>query len=786
MRQLVKYIMFMVSRQFCQLRVLLLRLCLFAVVVALLWSCSTTSGIPDKDQLFIGLTKIDYQDYEKNEQYETTREEIEASLATAPNGALFGSSYYRTPFPYGLWIWNAFSGSKNKIAQWVTKTFGKSPVLMSQVNPQLRASVAQSVLRNHGYMNGKVDYEIVEQKNPKKSKIGYTVKFGPLLTIDTIQYVGFPVMADTLIGNTLDEAKIKSGAPFDASALDAERNRIATLFRNNGYYFYQPSFASYLADTTMTPGKANLRLQMADNLPEMAKHKWYIGKIKIDIRKQFMEELKDSFSHRYFTVRFNGRKPPIRPRIILSDLKLRPRQLYSYDKYLESSNKISGSGLFSSVEFAFTPRDTSATCDTLDLNLSCTFGKPYDFYIETNYTNKINGRTGPELVIGFTKRNAFRGGEKLDINLHGSYEWQKGGNVSGGSADMNSYEYGADASIEFPRLIVPFLKHRRYFTTPSTYAKIGMNVMKRPDYFKMHTFSAEWTYTWQKSSLWRHGFSPLTLQYQRLNYTTAKFDSILQANPYLQTSMQNTFIPKMRYMLSYSSTVKHRNPIVWQTTVTESGNILSLGYMAAGKKWNEVGKQLFKNPYAQFLKIETDFSKIWQLGQKSQLVGHISAGVIYTYGNSMAAPYSEQFYVGGANSIRAFAVRSIGPGSYTTNESKLSYLDQTGDIKLQFNLEYRFNIFGSLYGATFIDAGNVWAMRDDGYREGAKFQFKNVLKEMALGTGVGLRYDLDFLVLRLDWGVGLHVPYNTGKGGFYNIPKFSDGQAIHLAVGYPF
>lgn len=208
--------------------------------------------------------------------------------------------------------------------------------------------------------------------------------------------------------------------------------------------------------------------------------------------------------------------------------------------------------------------------------------------------------------------------------------------------------------------------------------------------------------------------------------------------------------------------------------------------MAAGNKWGEVGKQLFKNPYAQFLKIETDFSKIWQLGQKSQLVWHISAGVIYTYGNSLAAPYSEQFYVGGANSIRAFAVRSIGPGSYTTNESKLSYLDQTGDIKLQLNLEYRFNLFGNLYGAAFIDAGNVWALRDDGYREGAKFQFKNALKEMALGTGVGLRYDLDFLVLRLDWGVGLHVPFDTGKSGFYNIPKFSDGQAIHIAVGYPF
>ena len=183
---------------------------------------------------------------------------------------------------------------------------------------------------------------------------------------------------------------------------------------------------------------------------------------------------------------------------------------------------------------------------------------------------------------------------------------------------------------------------------------------------------------------------------------------------------------------------------------------------------------------------ETDISKTWQLGLKSQLVAHANAGIIYTYGNSESAPYSEQFYVGGANSIRAFAVRSIGPGSYTTDVSRLSYLDQTGDIKLQFNLEYRFNLFGGLYGAAFIDAGNVWALRDDGYRHGAKFELKNALKEMALGTGVGIRYDLDFLVLRLDWGIGLHVPYDTGKSGFYNIPRFKDGQAIHLAVGYPF
>ena len=756
------------------------------LAVFVLSSCSTTKNIPKKDQLFIGLTKIEYQNYQPSEQFTLTQEEVEASLATAPNGALFGSSYYRTPFPYGLWIWNAFSKSKGKIPRWITKTFGKAPVLMSRVNPQLRASVARSVLRNHGYLNGTVDYEVVKQKNPKKAKIGYTVNLGTLFTIDSMAYLNFPKEADSLIKATEADALIKSGSPFDASVMDAERNRLAKLFRNNGYYYYQQGYASYLADTTQEHGKVDLRLQMAENLPEVSKHKWYIGRLNINLRKQFMEELKDSFAHRFFTVRFNGRRPPVRPRIILRDMKLRPRQMFSYDNYIESANKINSSGLFSSVEFAFVPRDTTAACDTLDMNLTCTFGKPYDFYIETNYTNKVNGRTGPELVIGFAKRNAFRGGEKLDVNLHGSYEWQTGGNVNGSSENMNSYEYGLDVSIEFPRLIVPFLKRRRYVSTPSTYAKVSTNVLKRPGYFKMHTVTGEWTYKWQRSDYWLHEYSPLTLQYQKLNYTTAKFDSIMLANPYIQTSMQNVFIPKMRYTFSYNTAKKHRNPISWSTTITESGNVLSLGYMVAGKKWSSKDKQLFTNPYAQFLKVETDLSKTWQVAQKSQVVGHVSAGVIYSYGNSVSAPYGEQFYVGGANSIRAFAVRSIGPGSYTTDVSRLSYLDQTGDVKLQLNLEYRFNIFGSLYGATFLDAGNVWSLRNDGYRKGAQFKFKNALKEMALGTGIGIRYDLEFLVLRLDWGIGLHVPYDTTKGGFYNIPKFKDGQSLHLAVGYPF
>ena len=264
---------------------------------------------------------------------------------------------------------------------------------------------------------------------------------------------------------------------------------------------------------------------------------------------------------------------------------------------------------------------------------------------------------------------------------------------------------------------------------------------------------------------------------------TEAFGEILNQSPYLLVSMADQFVPKMRYTFTRQSPSTYRSPIYWQTTVSEASNILSLGYLAFGRKWNEKGKQMFKNPYAQFLKVESDFRKTWRMSEHSTLVGHINAGVIWSYGNATSSPYSEQFYVGGANSIRAFNVRSIGPGAYYTDQSRLSYMDQTGDIKFQANLEYRPRLFGNLYGALFLDAGNVWAMRDDGYRNASKFKVKNVLKEMALGTGIGIRYDLEFFVLRLDWGIGIHVPYKTG---FYNMKSFGDSQSLHFAIGYPF
>lgn len=770
------------------------RVIISLLALALLSACSTTKGIPDGDQLFIGLSNIEYNAPEKGSNFAATQEEVEAALATAPNGALFGSSKIRSPFLFGLWIWNEYVDAEDGFGKWMRNTFGSKPVLMSWVNPELRASVAREVLRAHGYFRGSVDHEVVEQRNPKKAKIGYKVNMDHLFTIDSISYGGFQANADSLIDSTMTESLIKKGDPFEVAALEGEKQRISKLFRNNGFYYYQPSYTSYLADTLSVPGKVLLKLQQHSNIPEAAKRKWHVGKIAIEMRKQFMEQLHDSVNRRFLTVRYNGRRTPVRTSVILRSMSLRPRQLYSYVDHQESLARLSSTGMFSIVDFSFTPRDTTGLNDTLDLKLNCVFDKPYDFYIEANMMGKTNNRFGPGAVIGLTKRNAFRGGELLDINLRGSYEWQTGHQAEGTSSRFNSYEYGFDVSLQFPRLVMPFgnkfqrrlrrrFRRNHYFSTPTTTLKVSSDIISRANYFKRHVQSGEWTYNIQTSPTIRHQFSPLIFSYEYMRSTTHAFDSIVEKNPYLHYTMRDQFIPKMQYVFTYTSPSTYRNPIWWQTTVSESANLMSLGYMLANNKWSDKDKRLFGNPYAQFVKLETELVKTWRLTDHSSLVAHFNAGAIWSYGNSSGAPYSEQFYVGGANSIRAFTVRFIGPGSYhSEGDSYISYLDQTGDIRLLANLEYRPRLFGNLYGALFLDAGNVWEMHST-YREGGKFKLKNLAKEMALGTGVGLRYDLDFLVIRVDWGIGLHVPY---KSGFYNMDSFKDSQSIHFAIGYPF
>lgn len=786
----------------------------FMAFLSLLVACSTTSAIPDGEHLYTGMKETKYSNYQPNQHFNDVKGELDVVLATKPNASWMGSPSVRSPFPVGLWIWNAFSQDTTSFSRWLVRAFGSTPVLMNSTAPDLHVTVGENLLRKRGYFNGKITYEKLAQRNPKKMRLQYSVDMGRLWLLDSIRYVNFPPTADSLIRANLDKAIIHKGDAFDVSTLEQERKRITDLFRNNGYYYYQNNDASYLADTTLTYGLASMRLQMADSVSNRVLRKWDIGTITINLQRQFMDSLSRQSRFRDIIVNYNGSHKPLRLRTITNDLKIWPGTVYNNELVEKTQQQLNSSGVFAATNFAFTPRDTTDTCSILDMTINCVFDKPYDFYIEAYGKGKTSGRYGPEAIVGLTKRNVFRGGEKFDLRLHGSYEWSASSDDDGRDRlGLNNYEYGAEASLQFPRLVNPFATPprkrwareerkiaaaaekglvyvpkvpRTYYTTPSTTLKASVDVLNRAKYFKRHVVSGELTYQWQPNERNSYSFSPLTLTYEYMHNVTDRYLELIDSVPYLEVSLADQFIPKMLFQYTFMSPARYKSPIKVWTTVSEASNILSAGYVAFGRHWSEKDKKLFKNPFAQFVKIDANMTKVWSLSEKSSVAAHVNVGTLWAYGNSRFAPYTEQFYVGGANSIRAFNVRQIGPGRYRSTQRRRSYVEQTGDIKFQCNVEYRPHLVGSLYGALFLDAGNVWTMHyDDGRPEGY-FRVKNVLKEMALGTGVGLRYDLGYFMLRLDWGVGLHVPYETGKTGFYNISKFKDAQAFHLAIGLPF
>ena len=750
----------------------------------LLAACSSTSNMPEGEILYDGIKEIKY-DISKNnvEKYKDyladTKLEVEGALASPPNSAILGSSKIKSILPLRLWIYNANANAEKGMGKWLRDHFGSEWRTLNSVNPEMHASVAKNVLNNYGFFNSSVTTETIMLKNPKKAKVSYNVTINDVYLIDSIERIGFPQHIDSTIEASKDNSKIHQDAPFSFANIDAERNRMAEMLRNDGYYYFNKEYIAYSADSVSKPGKILLRMHPSPNVPEIAYKRWYIGKVRIQMRKNSLERLTDSVSRRYLTVVYNKQRP-LRPSVLLRDITFRSGEPYNYDKYAETAQNVSATGLFSPVDFSFLPRDNS---DTLDVTLNCILDKPYDFNFEANAQGNSNSRFGPQMRLSLDKRNAFHGGEKLAVGLFGEYQWKL--NNRNGSSESNDYfVYGADLSLEMPRLQTPFnifrSRRHRFYSTPSTKFTLQYQIQNRPDLFRYETFSADVTYKWQFKETTVHKFSPLTIKYPHLANKTAKFDSLALSNVALLKMFDNRIVPQIKYSYSYTSPSGTYNPLNFWVSVAEAGNLVNLAYTISGKGWNEKNKQVINNSYAQFVKLETELVKKWQMTQQSQLVGRVSGGLIYSFGNSKKddVPYDEYFYVGGANSLRAFSARGIGPGPFAIFDNS-SYIDmiRVGSMKFEANLEYRFNMVGNLHGAGFVDMGNVWVM------DNAE---NNFFKQLASDIGLGVRYDIGVLVLRLDWAFALHLPYNTDKTGYFNVNDFKRNQTLHFAIGYPF
>ncbi|MDE6022870.1 MAG: BamA/TamA family outer membrane protein [Muribaculaceae bacterium] len=759
------------------------------IILVLAGACSTTRRLGEDEVLYTGIKKIQINPTGNEKLPADLVSELKQAVNVKPNNALpFITPYVRYPFPYGLWVYNNWNDSAKGIYGWLYRTLVEQPVLISDVKAQMRMKMVEQILADNGYFGSTATYEeIPDKKNPKKASMSYTFDVSSPYRIDTIEYFNSPTSRiEGFIDSLAKKSKwFQKGAVFCVDSLSALRVEVANNMRNRGYYYFRPEYLEFLADTFLTPHAVAIRLSLADNMPEFATRKFRTGNVVTLLQRNEIYG-----PGRPDTIQTDRgeliimRPQRVRKGLIPECITFRKGRVFSVRDMDRTQTRLARMGIFSNIQIQPFPADTTAKDSIMDVFITCRYDRPMEASIEMNATSKSNSYIGPGLIASFTHNNIFGGAEKLNVSLNADYEWQTGRKRSN---VFNSYEFGLQASLAFPRLLAPKFIPRSKRDVNWTTISLGGSVLNRPKYFMMAEFNTGITYEWRATRHATNSFTPFKLTYNKLIKTTESFDSVMAMNPAVALSFESRFIPQLSYTYTYDRWLERErnNQLTFTGTFTEAGNIFDAFYMLAKVKGV---KKLFGTPFSQFVKGQAQLVWNHRLFPKQDqwLVSRVLIGAAHAYGNSKEVPYSEQFYIGGANSIRAFTVRSIGPGSYRAPRDLVNgYFDQTGTFKFELNTEYRFPIFGDLHGAAFIDAGNIWLLKKDPLRPGGMLERKTFLKDIALGTGAGLRYDLSMLVIRVDVGYGLHTPYSNGTPHYFNV-AFKDAFAVHLALGYPF
>ena len=750
-------------------------------------SCSTTARLGENDILYTGVKKVDYHQ-DKVKINEDVKDQIFEVINVKPNNPLY-SPYYRTPFPVGLWVYNHMDPDAKGFKGWFYKHFVSKPVTIRRVNPEARVDMINTLLRNNGYFNSSASYSLIQGKNPKKAKVNYDINVTEPYHIGTVKYIGEEDELHAIIDSAARaDTYLRPGKRYCLDSLNAVRINITNAVRNRGYYYFRPEYLQYRADSVTQQGIINIQLVEAPDVPNQAERRYITGDITATVYPPSGTGVPDTVvTPRMTLVRYD----PVRVKnnAITSNVRARQGRPFRVSSLDRTQLALSQLGIFSNIDMRVTDRDTVLPSGdgVLDLDILTVVDKPWEVKLEVQGTSKSNSFIGPALQLGLGHKNVFGGGERLNANINVSYEWQTGKGASYKNSDLNSYEVGAEITLAIPRLLAPRFVDRSRRYTNWTRFDVKADIMNRPGFFKLFQMGGGMTWEWHANKHSLNEFTPFRLTYNKLLSFTDTFAIAVIQNPGLMLSFNDVFIPEMNYTYTYDNDFG-RNHITWRSSIKEAGHIFA-GIWALAKRSDR--KTMLGTPFSQFLKAETNLVWTRHLTDKSSLVGRVCIGAAVSTSDSLEVPFREQFYVGGANSIRAFTVRTIGPGGYHPEFRTIyDYYDQTGTFKFETNWEYRFPIIGYFNGAVFLDAGNIWLLKLDDYdeifRPEGKLKFKNFFDQLAVGTGFGIRFDMSMLVLRADLGIGLHLPYKTSNSGWYNIPRFKDGIAFHLAIGYPF
>ena len=764
-----------------------LNILFYLLISLILASCATTKHVPDGSFL---LDEVKITTDNKN----IKPSNLTPYLRQIPNAKWF--SLFKTQL-------SVYSLSGKDSTKWINRALrkiGDAPVLYDEYEALRTEEELLKAVQNMGYMSAAIESKVDIKK--KKLKLSYDITAGDPYTVQSLNLD----IQDSLIADYLKMDSINSllaeGMIFDVNVLDAERQRITDYLLRNGYYKFNKEYIVYTADTVKNTGLIDLTMHL---LPvktatgALEPHRQYhINKVGFITDYDVLEssvlsniEVTDSVNYKGYPIYYKD-KLYLRPNTLVDNLTFHDGDLYNARRvqqmyrYLGRLNAIK----YNNIRFFETERNDSAM---LDAYIMLTKSKHKSVSFEIEGTNSA-GDLGAAASVSFRHRNLFKGSEMFMVRFRGAYEV-----ITGLKGDYNSNNYtelGVETSLNFPNFLFPLLnsdfKRRIHATT-----EFGLqyNYQLRPE-FSRTMASASWSYKWSRRQRIHHRFDLIDVAYIYLPWISKTFreDYINKGqNHIFEYNYKNRLIVRLGYTYSYNSAgaAMINNTVVpnsysVRVNIESAGNVLyGISKLTKIRKNSDNEYAILGIPYAQYIKGEFDFSKNINIDERNSLAFHFGVGVAVPYGNAKTIPFEKQFFAGGANSVRGWAVRELGPGSFPGDGN---LLNQSGDIKLGANIEYRTKLFWKLQGAAFIDAGNIWTVKEYANQPGGEFRFNTFYKQIALAYGLGIRFDLNILILRFDGGMkALNPVYSHGRDRWPIIhPRFKRDFAFHFAVGYPF
>jgi len=670
--------------------------------------------------------------------------------------------------------YNMLSQKGRKKKFWKNKV--TAPVLLSQTDPRQVSVAIQNRVFHNGYFQNTVAFDTL-RVGAKKTKYRYTITLRRPYHYDSIVFPK-PQVQDNLmqkIATLESETLLKKGDIYTLENVKKERVRIDRGLKENGFIFFNPDFISVRADSVSGDHQIKAEVTVKPETPPESRKAYSIRNIYIHDDHSLENVSPDTltFEKYYLISQYHG----LDLEVLQRGTFLKPGERYAYSNYMHTIRYMNELPIIRNANMKFSP--VGAT-DELDVTLYLSQRKRYAYTAEFNTIFRSTNYFGPGVVFSYTDRNLKKGAQMLKVNLRGRFEVQ----ISDGAVNP-AYEVGLEMNYTLPGFYPSFLFNVAKKSLPKTNISIGYNLFNRLDLYRLNSVFANFGYRWSKRDRFTHSLNPIEFIFTRIpeNSKSEEFNIYLEENPGVKRSFDEQFIVGSAYEFTYQPPVTSRHEFYFRGGLDFAGNLLNGLYSVANAERDSLGRYTLGGvPFSQYVRMRVDLRYGIDLNERSTLVSRFSAGLGIPLHNSTILPYIKQFYVGGTNSLRSFIARSVGPGTEVPPEG---YNDLTGDIRLEANLEYRFDISGSLKGALFLDAGNIWLYNEDPARPNGEFHSNTFLKEIAISSGWGVRWDFDFIVARIDFAYTLRTPYLPEAERWTTDIKFWK-PVINIAIGYPF